>query len=331
MIRRSAALLALTALLVPMALVGGPGRASAEATPTVSADVAAARPGDVVLVSLGGWRRFTTLTVVLCGNGGIRGSEDCDLVAGQAVEVRDEVVDVTELTITQPPMPCPCVLRAYDLTSSIVVTSPFEVIGAPVAPTVGRDPAAVIPLQVRASLTRVRGSFVDRLRRTLGGPVDHTLALVVRNTTGAALSDVVVTASVGRSAGRGSPLETAAPFDLAAGEERRLEVPVHLESLVRGTYVVSGSAVAGGVPTRFSTSTSSTPWGLVVLGVLALADLGVLLGVRRAKRQEQEPHDDLADDDDDPSDGDGGEPDDAWWTSSVSLEDDRQMTGANAW
>ena len=57
------------------------------------------------------------------------------------------------------------------MSGVVIATAPFEVIGAPTAPTVGPESVPVpIPVSVTASLHEPRGSFLDRLRRVLGGP-----------------------------------------------------------------------------------------------------------------------------------------------------------------
>src|SRR5688500_18404180 len=112
--------------LLALVMAGGVAvPAVAQQGPAVVPEATSGRPGDVVLVALTGWRPVASVTVVLCGNGAERGSEDCDQVGGHSVEVRNADVEHVELRITLPPMPCPCVIRANDLNSDVVAFSPF--------------------------------------------------------------------------------------------------------------------------------------------------------------------------------------------------------------
>ena len=313
--RRAVAAVALALLVASGAGEGAaaaPASASAavQAGPAVVPETASGRPGDVVLVALTGWTPVASVTVVLCGNGAERGSEDCEQVGGQSVEVRNADVEYVELPITRPPMPCPCVIRANDLNSDVVAFSPFEVIGAATAPIVEREPSAAPPISVSASLQRPRGSFVDRVRRLLGGPVQQRLELVIRNTGPRALSGITVTGTVGRHAGRGEALEPPAPIDLAPGERREVVVLVDLEPPVHGTHVVSGAVFVAGRSAPFSVSTSSTPWGLVLVALLVLIAVATLIGLTVLRRQ-------LAAEDDRDGLADG--------------QDEEQMTAGNAW
>ena len=125
-------------------LIGLPGRASAVGSPTVTPGSAAgAPPGRDVLVHVDGWQPGSVVTVLLCGNGARRGSQDCDLVAGESVTVRGAAPEYVLLPVTLPPAPCPCVVRASDVPDVVVATAPFDVIGAPTAPTVGPESVAL--------------------------------------------------------------------------------------------------------------------------------------------------------------------------------------------
>jgi hypothetical protein len=321
--RTSGALAAALALVATMAFASA---ASGADGPTVVPARTAAAPGARVLVDVVGWEPGSSATVVLCGNEARRGSQDCDLRHGQSVELYTADSKKVLLTVSLPPAPCPCVLRAYDVHSNVVITTPFEVIGAPTAPVVDGDAAVPRFIEVSARLREVRGSFTDRLRKILGGPVGRRLVLDVRNTSGGPLSGVTVSAALGRSAGHGEALEAPAPFDLAAGEHREVAVDVRIGAPSHGRYVVSGTTFAGGSAVPFSTGTSTTPVGLYILVLIVLVDLSVLIAIavlRARDRLEDEPWEP----DDGPSDRD---PQDDREPRG-SVPDDRQMAGANSW
>jgi hypothetical protein len=285
MSRRARALLGLALLLT--AVLGAPARSDAASGPSVVSDQPGAAPGTSVLVRVVDWPSGSVVTVVVCGNAGRRGSQDCDLLSGQSVHTRGPSPEYVLLPVALPPAPCPCVVRASDVTSLVVALAPFDVIGAPTAPIVGPESVvAAVPLTVRAEVHQERGSFFNRLRRVLGGPSHRRLVLELHNTSGAPLSGVVVTAALGRHATGGSPLDAPAVADLAPGERRSIELPLDLEAPVHGRYVVSGQAFTGGQAVPFATTVHYVPWALLVMaGLVAVAVVGVvLLAVRHRER-----------------------------------------------
>jgi hypothetical protein len=277
--RRSTAVRAVVGGL--LAMVVSASSAGAADGPTVIPAAPAASPGQRVLVDVVGWEQGTSVTVVVCGNEARRGSQDCDLRHGQSVELYSTDSKKVLLTVSLPPAPCPCVLRAYDVHSNVVITVPFEVRGAPTAPVVDGSAAAPRFLAVTARLHEVGASFPDRLRKVLGGPVERRLVVEVRNTSGGPLAGVTLSAALGRSAGHGGALEAPVPFDLAAGERREVTVDLRIGAPSHGRYVVSGTAFAGGTAVPFSASTRSTPLGLYVLFLIVVVDLAVLAALAR--------------------------------------------------
>jgi hypothetical protein len=280
--RARAVLLALL-LIAPL---GVADRVDAAGGPLVAPERPRGRPGATVLVRVEGWQPGSVVTVVLCGNDARRGSQDCDLVSGQSVHARTSRAEHVELPVALPPAPCPCVVRASDVASLVVVTAPFEVVGAPTAPTVGPTSAvAAIPLTVVAHLHQRRGSFLDRLRRVLGGPSHRELVLELHSTSSYPQAGVVVTAAFGRHATGGAPLDGPDAIDLAPGERRSITIPLELEAPVHGRYVVAGSVFTAGQAVRFSATVDAAPWGLIVLALLvALAVLAAAVVALR-KRQ----------------------------------------------
>lgn len=277
------------------------GRAGA-AGPTVTPETTSAGPGATVLVRLDGWDPGGgAVTVTLCGNDSRRGSQDCDLLSGQSVQPRGRGPDYVLLPIKLPPAPCPCVVRAADVGSLVVVTAPFDLIGAPTAPTVGPESvAAAVPLAVTARVERVRGSYLDRLRQELGGPSTRRLILEVRNTGPAPVSGVVVTAALGRHRIGGAPIDAPPAVDLDPGERATFRIDVELNPPVHGRYVISGSAFVAGLSAPYAVSFRVIPRGLLVLGLVALIGAGgaLVLAVARMRKERARR----------PSDGEGEHP-----------------------
>jgi hypothetical protein len=281
---------ATSAVVVALALAGLIGAADpggAAGAPSVVPDKPSAAPGASLLVRVVDWPAGSVVTVVVCGNDARRGSQDCDLTSGQSVHTRGPAPEYVLLPVALPPAPCPCVVRASDVTSLAVATAPFEVVGAPSAPTVGPEPVVTaVPLTVTAEVHQERGSFLARLRRVLGGPSHRRLVLQLHNTSSAPLPGIVVTAALGRHTTGGAPLAAPAAIDLAPGERRAITLPVKLEAPVHGRYILAGQAFTNGQAVPFSATVRYLPWGLLVLAVLVgLAVVGVaVLAVRRRER-----------------------------------------------
>ena len=101
--------------------------------------------GDTVVVTLEDWPGGV-VTLTVCGNGAGRGSVDCDLRAAQAVRVAPAGPTLVEVPLVEPPVGCPCVIRAATTTSDVVVNTPVVVEGL----------AAVSPDQVRSPVRSIR-------------------------------------------------------------------------------------------------------------------------------------------------------------------------------
>jgi hypothetical protein len=274
-------LLAVGAVVLPVASAGAAG-------PTITPERASAKPGATVVVRLDGWDPGGgAVTVSLCGNEARRGSQDCDLTSGQSVQPSGRGPDYVLLPIELPPPPCPCVVRAADVSSVVVVTAPFDVVGAPTAPTVGPESVvAAVPVTVSARVQRIRGSYLDRLRQELGGPSTRRLILELRNAGPTPVSGVVVTAALGRHASGGAPIDAPPAVDLAPGERRTITVDVELDPPVHGTYVVAGTAFVDGQRVPYAVRFRVVPRGLAILGVVALIAAGGGLALAVARRRQ---------------------------------------------
>jgi hypothetical protein len=100
------------------------------------------------------------------------------------------------------------------------------------------------------------------------------------------LTDVSVTAAVGRDSQSGDPLQPPNVDPLPAGQTRRLDLPVRSSAPSFGRYVVFGTVYGGGAPVSFAASTRTMPWALVVIALLLVADVVAVatLRVRRRSR-----------------------------------------------
>ena len=111
--------------------------------PTVALDRTGTAAGEQLRVTGAGWVPGSTLVVELCGQGAIHGSPDC-AVASQVIVGADAAgTFVTSLTVSLPPSPCPCVVKAADEASHIAATAAVAVQGIPTVPITGAESGPV--------------------------------------------------------------------------------------------------------------------------------------------------------------------------------------------
>ena len=226
--------------------------------------------------------------VGICGNGGLRGSPDCDQASVQSLQLPDTGDGVVVLTVVAPPVPCPCVVRVARSDSSDVQTAPVDLPGLPVAPLV---PGVAANLPSTTDLL-VDATVVDAADQTLGaraaagvgGSSPRVLELTLHNTSDAPLSGLRVRGAVGRSAGTGSELTGSTIASIAPRETAHVSVPLTLDAPAVGTYHVSGRVDGLGAPLRFDATTTNRPW-LLMVGVVLLVVGLVLRAVRRRRRR----------------------------------------------
>ncbi|HEY3670843.1 MAG TPA: hypothetical protein VGN51_07910 [Acidimicrobiia bacterium] len=253
----------------------------------VSAEPASARPGDRVVVHLDGWSPGT-VTVGVCGNDARRGAQDCALVGDQSVAVRNPGTTLVDLTLVQPPAPCPCVIRALTPSLSYVTTSPIELVGVPVAPVVGPAPAAAVEVD---SGVRVHAAVVEAPVpgwQVFGGTGNRVLAVTIDNGSADALEDLRVVAAVGRGRGSGEPLPSRAVRRIGAGVHRTVRIPFTVSAPFYGDYTVAGTVYGLPTATAFHADLDNDPWAAELLLPIALLVLAETLRVRdrRARRRE---------------------------------------------
>lgn len=244
---------------------------------------AEARLGDTVIVRLEGWAS-AAVSLSVCGNLGLRGAPDCDLIGGQGVGMHRSGATLTSLVVAAPPASCPCVIRAASATGSEVHSAPLTIIGVPVGPVVppGPPPAA---LAIFTTVTDVPQGSGGTLRGLLGGRTDHRLTITLQNLTTATLSKVTLRAAVGRaSASDARPVAVPAVEPLQPGETRRYEVPASIAAPRWGRHHWHVTADGAG-PRLAATSTSvTTPLLLYLLTALLAGDV-TAIALRRLRRR----------------------------------------------
>jgi hypothetical protein len=274
-------------VIVAVGLLHSPGVGAHEAarSPAVSAP-AAARPGDIVVVTLTNWPRGV-VTLSVCSNGAARGTQDCALEGDSAISVRDDRPVQTDLQVTLPPGPCPCVVRATTPTGTPVVTTPLVVVGVPTAPIVlPASPPAAEELHVQARVETPTEKFPQSAVAPLGGSVHKVLVVTVKNDATDA-ADLHVVAEVGKHDTK-EPIGARNATKVQPGETRTLRMPFVVSTPAWGTYHVTGTVYGGASPVTFTTKADNDPWLLMLMVPVALIVIAELMRARERRRRRAE-------------------------------------------
>ena len=261
------------ALAVPPLTLGAPG-------PTVEIDRAEARVGDTITVDLAAWPSGNVL-IELCGNGGTRGSADCAVAAAATTFIDAKGRGTAMVTVVKPPIGCPCVISARPVTGGRARSVPLVVTGVPTLSPAQRRAVSATPARDLA-VAGVRVSGGGAGLAWLGGPATRTVTFTVRNTGAASVTDPPLTLAVGRGSAPTGILDAPKIGKLAPGQERTYSVRARLPGPAFGRYTVVGELTGIDRPARFTAHTSSYPWALPGLILLA-APLVVLRELRRSR------------------------------------------------
>ena len=260
--------------------------------PAVLVDQPQAAPGERVRVSVEGFEA-DYVTVTICGNQARRGSSDCDLVGSKGFELlADGQLTWTELVVTAPPAPCPCVIRVSTPTSDIISVVPFTVKGHPIEELSG--PRTDDPLvEVTVTPVVVADGALGWMRGSLGGATDYDVTVSVRNLTNDTLRRVSLAGSVGRD-----EFDVSTTFDLKnpgvlpGGQTSTQTVRVRVPAPAVGTFVWRVSAGGAGPTVTTLVEHRAIPWMLIVLVALLIVDVALVmtrwLTARRARRNAAE-------------------------------------------
>lgn len=263
------------------------GAGSAHATASVSLSAPTATPGDEIVVRLDGWHPGVA-TLSTCGNAATRGSRDCDLLGAQSVKIEPDGATLYDFRVTRPPIGCPCVIRASTPAGRETALAPIALVEVPdAAPVSDASSATANGIDVAARLRVPASSWPASWFPAFAGPAPRTLVVTVENRNPAEITDLRVSAVVGRDHRSGTPVATRAVGPLAAGARRRISIPVDLPTPTFGDYVVYGDVSGGNIAEPFTTETSNDPWGLELLLPVALLLAAQVLRRRARSRRER--------------------------------------------
>ncbi|MEI8241506.1 MAG: hypothetical protein WCI22_19000, partial [Actinomycetota bacterium] len=260
--------------------------------PTVRLDHTRVAPGQQIQLTIMGFTA-KVVTISVCGNNALRGSTDCDMPSSHGIGLTVDGADTTDtFVVSAPPIPCPCIVRVASLANDEIATAPVTVVGHPTAPLVhgaGSDVGSSGLVVVVQPTAHPKGVGAQ-LKWSLGGGVDYTVVVSVRNSSDAFMDDLTVIGFVGRSANDTiASLALTKPGPLAPGHTWSQTVKVTVPAPTFGGIQFHVTASHNGVPVTNIATVRHRPWLLVGLGLFLLFDVTFLL-VRsrvRARKADQ--------------------------------------------
>ncbi|MEU1625681.1 neocarzinostatin apoprotein domain-containing protein [Streptomyces sp. NPDC020096] len=260
MTRRNRCAAAVLALLLPLLVLAAPGPATADgASVRLSAQQAGA--GGSITVTGTGWRPNTLLTMLICGQNAIGGTNSCANATGRAVTTDASGAFSGRLPVAEPPKPCPCVVHvATVMGDPVIVDTAFSVAGHPVAPL----PPDTGGGRLAALGARLDGS--SGLLTWFGAPAQRQLVVTVGNMGSDPAKDPIF--KVGVSHGVYAPQWQDQQWrgTVKPGAKAQISLPVELASGAHGDYRVTleyGDRVLVEQPWSVS-----RPWGVTLFWIL---------------------------------------------------------------
>ncbi|MYT29416.1 MULTISPECIES: hypothetical protein [unclassified Streptomyces] len=234
--RAPALLASLVLALLPVLPPGPPAYAAAAADPPAAAvSQSQAGAGGSITVTGRGWRPHTLLTLLICGQNMIGGTNSCANGDGRTVTTDDRGAFATPLPVAEPPKPCPCVVHVAAVTGpAAAADAAFKVAGHPVAPLPQDVSAARLAVLAQPRLTGSSG-----LLTWFGAPPQRELVVTVGNLGSTPAKDPVF--QVGTSHGVFAPQWDDQRWrgSVPAGRKAEVRLPVELAAGAHGDYLVS--------------------------------------------------------------------------------------------
>ncbi|MEU9122041.1 hypothetical protein AB0C96_19625 [Streptomyces sp. NPDC048506] len=246
--------------LLPAAVAGATVRD--DGGPTVRLSVKEAGKGGTLTVTGRGWRPKALLTLLICGQNMIGGTNSCANGDGRAVTTDAHGAFRRSLAVAEPPKPCPCVVHVSTVTgAATAVDAAFKVAGHPVAPLPEERTGGRLTVLAQPRLAGSSG-----LLTWFGAPPQRELTVTVGNLGSAPAKDPVF--QVGTSHGVFAPEweEQQWRGTVPAGKKAEVRLPVELAAGAHGDYLVSlkyGDKVLVEQPWGVG-----RPWGVTLFWVL---------------------------------------------------------------
>lgn len=251
--------------------------------PFVSTDRSEVAVGDAVQLTIDGFVT-SSVTISICGNAAYRGSGDCNMPAskGQRLDL-DGTETVVDFTVSEPPKPCPCVIRVSSHTLEEIAVVPIRLLGHGVSPPQASSQVAQ-PIAVSLRAVASDAGLGRAARRSLGGSTTYDVTVVVRNRSSAPVEGFSVAVAAGRDPE--DELVSADVIDavrLEPGATWERTVPIDLPALTLGEVTWTVSATSEFATAEATSTTSNVALLLYVLTATLAVDL-LILGVRQLRR-----------------------------------------------
>ncbi|GAA2618768.1 hypothetical protein [Streptomyces axinellae] len=229
--------------------------------PKITVSKKEAGTGGSVTVRGTGWRPRTLLTLLLCGQNAIGGTNSCANAEGRAVTTGADGGFRKRIPVAEPPEACPCVVRATTVTGAYAAADAgFKVAGHPVKPL----PEERTGGRLTVLAARLRGD--SGLLNWFGAPEQRELVLTVGNLGAERAKDPVF--EVGTAHGVLAPDWEHRQWrgTVDPGKKARVTFPVELSSGSHGDYTVAakyGQKVLTEQPWDVG-----RPWGVTLFWLL---------------------------------------------------------------
>lgn len=255
------ALAAVLAVAVLPAPAHAQGHTRQDGGPTVTLSKKEAGAGGSLTVRGKGWRPDTLLTLLVCGQNAIGGTNSCSNSEGRAVTTGKNGTFSRKIPVTEPPEPCPCVVRATTVTGAHAsADAALKIAGHPVKP-LPKDRGGG-----RLTVLAARLDGDSGVLNWFGAPEQRQLVLTVGNLGSEQAKDPVF--EVGTAHGVFAPKWERQQWrgTVDPGKKQQVKLPVELSSGAHGDYTVAakyGSRVLTEQPWDVS-----RPWGVTLFWVL---------------------------------------------------------------
>ncbi|MBL1101324.1 hypothetical protein [Streptomyces coffeae] len=255
-------LVVLALLLGTLAVPFTSRAAAASDGPTVAVSRREAGTGGSITVTGRGWRPKALLTLLICGQNMIGGTNSCANSDGRAVTTGKDGTFRRKLPVADPPKPCPCVVHAATVTGEAASADvKFRVAGHPVKPLPKERTGGE-----RLSVLSARLDGSSGVLTWFGAPPSRKLVVTVANLGSTPARDPVF--RVGASHGVFAPSweERQWRGTIKPGKKARVKLEVELSAAAHGDYVVSlkyGSKLLVEQPW-----TVARPWGVTLFWIL---------------------------------------------------------------
>lgn len=259
-----AALLALFALLALLAVPAPP--VLADGAPQAAVDRSEVPRDGRVTVTGRGWPAGELLTLLVCGQNMIGGTNACANADGRAVTTGADGAFRKDVPVPAPPKPCPCVVHVATVTGDSVATDvPLVIAGHPVAPLPEQSGGE------RLSVLDARLEGAGGLLTWFGAPPTRRLVVTVANLGSTPAKNPAF--RLGTSRGVLAPAWEDRPWHgtVAPGRKERVTLDVELAAGAYGDYLVS--LEYGGKVLVEQPWDVSRPWGVTLFWIL----LGVVV------------------------------------------------------